>query len=295
MRFSTYRPASLHQLSAVLDGAGWPVAFTHRIIAPSISGQKGQPVPGGVDPDLPDEAAFGYALENVSIESVIAETAVPLGWMRSVYALQAGFASESFIDELAAAAGKDPLEYRLHMLAQDKDRDIQYFTTTWHTARMRAVLQLAADKAGWGKPLPAGRYRGIACFGCFSSYMAEVAEVSMENAVPRVHRVVAAVDCGQVVNPSIMEQQIQGGIVYALSNALRAKITIEKGRVVQGNFDDYAPLRMEETPVVEVYAVPSAEAPTGIGEPSVPPLAPAVCNAIYAATKKRIRELPILS
>jgi len=293
MRFSTYRPASLHQLSAVLDGSGWPLAFTHRIIAPSISGQKGQPVPGGVDPDLPDEAAFVYGLENVSIESVIAETPVPLGWMRSVYALQAGFASESFIDELAAAAGKDPLEYRLHMLA--KDRDIQYFTTTWHTARMRGVLQLAAEKAGWKNPLPAGRFRGIACFGCFSSYMAEVVEISMENDTPRVHRVVAAVDCGQVVNPSILEQQIPGGIVYALSNALRAKITIEKGRVVQGNFDDYAPLRMEETPIVEVYAVPSTESPTGIGEPSVPPLAPALCNAIYAATKKRIRALPILS
>ena len=293
MRFSTYRPASLHQMSAVLDGGGWPVAFTHRIIAPSISGQKGQPVPGGVDPDLPDEAAFVYGMENVLIESVIAETPVPLGWMRSVYALQAGFASESFIDELAAAAGKDPLEYRLHMLA--KDQDIQYFTTTWHTARMRGVLQLAAEKAGWKNRLPAGRFRGIACFGCFSSYMAEVVEISMENETPRVHRVVAAVDCGQVVNPGILEQQIPGGIVYALSNALRAKITIEKGRVVQGNFDDYAPLRMEETPVVEVYAVPSAEVPTGIGEPSVPPLAPALCNAIYAATKKRIRALPILS
>jgi isoquinoline 1-oxidoreductase beta subunit len=296
MRFSTYRPASLHQLSAVLDGAGWPVAFTHRIIAPSISGQKGQPGPNGIDPDLPDEAAFIYGLPNVSLEYVLAETPVPLGWMRSVYALQAGFASESFIDELAAAAGKDPLEYRLHMLAKDKekDQDIQYFTTTWHTARMRGVLQLAAEKAGWGKPLPAGRFRGIACFGCFSSYMAEVVEISMENEVPRVHRVVAAVDCGQLVNPGIVEQQIPGGIVYGLSNALRAKITIEKGRVVQGNFDDYAPLRMDEVPAVEVYAVPSTEAPTGIGEPSVPPLAPALCNAIYAATKRRIRALPIL-
>jgi isoquinoline 1-oxidoreductase beta subunit len=293
MRFSTYRPASLHQLNAVVDGAGWPVAFTHRIIAPSISGQKGQPVPGGVDPDLPDEAAFVYGVDNVAIESVIAETPVPLGWMRSVYALQAGFASESFIDELAAAAGKDPLDYRLHMLA--KDQDIQFFTTTWHTARMRGVLQLAAEKAGWKNPLPAGRFRGIACFGCFSSYMAEVVEISVENEKPRVHRVVAAVDCGQVVNPGILEQQIPGGIVYALSNALRAKITIEKGRIVQGNFDDYAPLRMEEAPVVEVYAVPSSEAPTGIGEPSVPPLAPALCNAIYAATKKRIRALPILN
>ncbi|MGD0990285.1 MAG: xanthine dehydrogenase family protein molybdopterin-binding subunit [Candidatus Sulfotelmatobacter sp.] len=293
MRFSTYRPASLHQLSAVLDGAGWPVAFTHRIVAPSISGQKGQPGPNGIDPDLPDEAAFIYGVPNVSLEYALAETPVPLGWMRSVYALQVGFASESFIDELATAAGKDPLEYRLHMLA--KDQDIQYFTTTWHTARMRGVLKLAADKAGWSKPLPAGHYRGIACFGCFASYMAEVVEITMENDTPRVHRVVAAVDCGQVVNPGILEQQIPGGVVYALGNALRAKITIEKGRVVQGNFDDYAPVRMDETPVVEVYALPSTESPTGIGEPSVPPLAPALCSAIYSATKKRIRALPILS
>jgi isoquinoline 1-oxidoreductase beta subunit len=293
MRFSTYRPASLHQLNATVDGSGFLVALTHRIISPSISGQKGQPVPNGVDPDLPDEAGPVYGIPNYTIEYVLTETPVPLGWMRSVYALQAAFALESFVDELAVAAGKDPLQYRLHLLA--KDQDLQYFTTTWHTARMRAVLQLVADKAGWNTPLPAGRYRGIACFGCFASYMAEVVEITMENDQPRVHRVVAVVDCGQVVNLTILEQQIQGGIVYALGNALRAKITIEKGRVVQGNFDDYAPLRMEETPVVEVSAVPSAEAPTGIGEPSVPPVAPALCNAIYAATKKRIRALPILS
>jgi isoquinoline 1-oxidoreductase beta subunit len=293
MRFSTYRPASLHQLSATLDGSGFPVALTHRIIAPSISGQKGQPVPNGVDPDLPDEAGPVYGLPNYNIEYVLAETPVPLGWMRSVYALQAAFALESFIDELAVAGGKDPLQYRLHLLA--KDQDLPYFTTTWHTARFRAALQLAAEKSGWGKPLPAGRYRGVACFGCFASYMAEVVEISMENDQPRVHRVVAVVDCGQVVNPSILEQQIQGGIVYGLANALRAKITIEQGRVVQGNFDDYAPLRMEETPAVEVYAIASQEVPTGIGEPSVPPVAPALCNAIYSATKKRIRTLPILS
>jgi isoquinoline 1-oxidoreductase subunit beta len=292
-RFSTYRPASLHQVSATIDGSGFPVAVVHRIIAPSISGQKGQPVPNGVDPDLPDEAGPVYGIPNYSIEYVLTETPVPLGWMRSVYALQAGFALESFIDELAVAAGKDPLQYRLHLLA--KDQDLPYFTTTWHTARMGAVLQLAAEKAAWNTPLPTGHYRGVACFGCFASYMVEIVEITMEQDQPRVHRVVAAVDCGQVVNPSILEQQIQGGIIYALSNALRAKITIEKGRVVQGNFDDYAPLRMEETPAVEVYAVPSTEAPTGIGEPSVPPLAPALCNAIYAATKKRIRSLPILS
>jgi CO/xanthine dehydrogenase Mo-binding subunit len=293
MRSSTYRPASLHQLSATLDGSGLPVGLTHRIVAPSISGQKGQPVPNGVDPDLPDEAGPVYAIPNYLVEYVQAETPVPLGWMRSVYALQAAFALESFMDELAAAAGKDPVKYRLQLLA--KDQDLSYFTTTWHTARMRGVLQLAAEKAGWDKPLPAGRYRGVACFGCFASYMSEIVEISMEKDEPRVHRVVAVVDCGQVVNPSILEQQIQGGIVYGLTNALRAKITIEKGRVVQGNFDDYAPLRMDESPAVEVYAVPSPEAPTGIGEPSVPPIAPALCNAIYTATKKRIRALPILS
>jgi isoquinoline 1-oxidoreductase beta subunit len=293
MRSSTYRPASLHQLSATLDGSGMPVGLSHRIIAPSISGQKGQPVPNGVDPDLPDEAGPVYGIPNYLIEYVQTETPVPLGWMRSVYALQAAFALESFIDELAVKAGKDPLKYRLQLLA--KEQDLTYFTTTWHTTRMRGVLQLAAEKAGWDKPLPAGHYRGVACFGCFASYMAEVVEITMEKDQPRVHRVVAAVDCGQVVNPSILEQQIQGGIVYGLSNALRAKITIEKGRVVQGNFDDYTPLRMEETPAVEVYAVPSPEAPTGIGEPSVPPIAPALCNAIYAATKKRIRALPILN
>ena len=293
MRFSTYRPASVHRLFATLDSAGFPIELIHKIAAPSISGQKGQPTPGGVDPDLPDEAGPVYGIPNYLIRYEMTETPVPLGWMRSVYALQAAFALESFIDELAVAAGRDPLQYRLHLL--EKDQDLQYFTTTWKTARMRGVLQLAGEKAGWDKPLPPGHYRGVACFGCFASYMAEVVEITMENDQPRVHRVVAVVDCGQVVNPSILEQQIQGGIVYGLANALRAKITIEKGRVVQGNFDDYAPLRMEETPAVEVYAVPSAEVPTGIGEPSVPPIAPALCNAIYAATKKRIRALPILS
>ena len=293
MRNSTYRPASYHHLSAVLDGAGWPVAFSHRIVSPSISGQKGTPGDGGIDPDLKDEAGLVYSMPNVLLEYVDLQTPVPLGWMRSVYALQAGFASESFIDELANAARKDPLDYRLHLLA--KDEDIRYFDTIWRTSRMRGVLQLAADKAGWGKPLRTGHYHGIACFACFSSYVAEVVEISMDNNQPRVHRVVAAIDCGQVVNPNILEQQIQGGVVYALTNALRAQITIDKGRVVQGNFDDYAAVRMNEAPVVEAYVVPSSEAPTGAGEPPVPPLAPALCNAMYVATKKRIRSLPLLT
>jgi isoquinoline 1-oxidoreductase beta subunit len=293
MRNSTYRPASYHKLTAELDGQGWPVAFSHRIVAPAISGQKGLATPSGVDPDLPDEASLVYSFPAALVEYVMTETPVPLGWMRSVYALQAGFASESFIDELAAAAKKDSLEYRLHLLS--KDEDIKYFDTTWRTARMRGVLQLAAEKAGWGKTLPAGHYQGIACFGCFGTYMAEVVEISMENDQPRVQRVIAAMDCGQVVNPNILEQQIKGGVIYALTNALHAQITIEKGRVVQGNFDDYAPIRMNEAPLIEAYSVPSTETPTGAGEPPVPPLAPALCNAIFAATRKRIRALPIVS
>jgi isoquinoline 1-oxidoreductase subunit beta len=294
MRFSSYRPASHHVLSGVLDGNGWPVAFSHRIVEPSINTQKGFPGPSPeVDADLPDEASLIYSLPNALLEYVMTVTPVPPGYMRSVYGLETAFASESFIDELAAAAGKDPLEYRLHLLS--KDEDIKFFDTTWKTARMRGVLQMAAEKAGWGKPLPEGRYRGVACFGCFGTYMAEVAEISMENDQPRVHRVVGAIDCGQVVNPNILEQQIQGAVNFALTNALRAHITIEKGRVVQGNFDDYSPIRMGEAPVVEAYFVPSTEPPTGAGEPPVPPLAPALCNAIYAATKKRVRALPILS
>jgi isoquinoline 1-oxidoreductase beta subunit len=293
MRNSTYRPPSYHKLSAVLDGQGWPVAFSHRIIAPSISGQKGSATPKGVDPDLPDEASLVYSLPTALVEYVMTETPVPLGWMRSVYALQAGFASESFVHDLGAATKNDTREYRLHLLS--KNEDIKYFDTIWQTARMRGVLQLAADKAGWGKSLPAGHYQGIACFGCFGTYMAEVVEITMENDRPRVQRVVAAMDCGQVVNPDILEQQIKGGIIYALTNALRAQITIDKGRVVQGNFDDYAPIRMNEAPSIEAYSVPSTEPPTGAGEPPVPPLAPALCNAIFAATKKRIRALPISS
>jgi isoquinoline 1-oxidoreductase subunit beta len=293
MRNSTYRPASYHQLSARLDGAGWPAAFSHRIASPSINAQKGFPNDRGVDPDLKDEAALVYSFPHARLEYVDSQTPVPLGWMRSVYALQVAFASESFLDELAAAARRDPLEYRLHLLGEDED--IKFFDTIWHTARMRGALELAAEKAGWGKALEPGHYQGIACFGCFSSYMAEVVELSMEDDKPRVHRVVAAIDCGQVVNPDILEQQIQGGVIYALTNALRGQITIEKGRVVQGNFDDYAPIRMGEAPVVEAHFVPSSEAPTGAGEPPVPPLAPALANAIYAATKKRIRSLPILT
>lgn len=293
MRCSPYRPVSLHKLSATLGDDGMPIAFRHRVIGPSINGQKGSPPVNGVDSDFPDEAGFIYPIPNVALESLVTQTPVPLGWMRSVYALQMGFASESFIDELAAAAGKDPFEYRMQLLS--KDAEIKYFDASWSTARMRNVLKLAAEKAGWSKPLAAGRYRGIACFGCFSTYAADVVEISMEDSQPRVHRVVSVLDCGQVVNPNILEQQIQGAVVYGLANAIRAQITIDKGKVVQSNFDTYQPIRMNEAPKVEGFFVPSTEPPTGAGEPPIPPLAPALCNAIYSATKKRVRALPISS
>lgn len=293
MRCSTYRPVSLHKLAAKLGEDGWPTALTHCVIAPSINGQKGAQPVNGVDADFPDEAAFLYPIANVKLESVATDTPVPLGWMRSVYALQMAFASESFIDELAAALKRDPLDYRLHLLRSDAE--IKYFESTWRTARMRGVLELAAEKAGWGKPLPTGRYRGLACFACFSSYAAEVVEISMRNNEPRVERVVAALDCGRVVNPNILEQQIQGGVIYALTNALRAQITIEGGRVVEGNFDQYPPIRMNDAPRIEAHFVESSEPPSGAGEPPVPPLAPALANALYAATQKRVRRLPLLS
>jgi isoquinoline 1-oxidoreductase beta subunit len=289
MRNSTYRPASYHHLSATLDGQGWPVAFSHRIVMPGINVQKGTPAQDGTDPEIKDEASFVYAFPHALVDHVMTETPVPLGWMRSVNALQVAFASESFMDELAVASGKDPLELRLRLLAQDENLN------GWQTARMRRVLQMAAEKAGWKNTPGAGRYRGLACFGCFNTYMAEVVEIAMQDDKPRVLRIVGAIDCGQVINPNIVEQQISGGIIYALSNALRAQITIERGRVTQGNFDDYEPIRMNEAPEIEAYFLESTESPTGAGEPPVPPLAPALCNAIYAATKKRIRSLPILS
>jgi isoquinoline 1-oxidoreductase subunit beta len=291
MRFSTYRPSSYHKLSATVDAEGWPTSFTHRLVSPSISRQKGYPFEGGIDPDLKDEASFLYPIPNIDVTYHDLDTPVPLGWMRSVYASQSGFATECFIDELAHAAGKDPLEYRLHLLAAD--REITYFDTRWRTDRLRNVLKLAAEKASWTKPLPAGRFRGIAAFACFGSYVAEVVEISLLDGAPIVHRVVAAIDCGQVINPNTLEQQIQGGVLYSLSATLRGKITIENGQVVQTNFDAYQPVRMKEAPTVEVYSVASTEAPTGAGEPPVPPLVAALCNALFVATRKRVRSLPL--
>ena len=298
MQHDFYRPFAYHRLSGAVDAKGNAVAWHHRIVSTSI--RSFWDPPDRVKPEASEIGGavdLAYAVPNLRVEYAPVPSGVPVAWWRSVEASLNAFVVEGFIDELAAAAKADPLAFRQRLLAEPRMiKQPPDSESALDTRRFKGVLDLAAAKAGWGSPLPAGRGRGIACAFSFDSYVAEVAEVSLNSDKSvRVHRVVAAVDCGQIVNPAILEQQIQGGIVYGLGNALRAKITIEKGRVVQGNFDDYAPLRMDETPTVEVYAVPSAESPTGIGEPSVPPVAPALCNAIFAATKKRIRALPILS
>jgi isoquinoline 1-oxidoreductase beta subunit len=221
-----------------------------------------------------------YDIPNLKVEAVQPDWGVPLGFWRSVGSSQNGFVIESFMDELAAAANQDPVEFRKALLSA-KPRHL-------------GVLTLAAEKAGWGTPLPEGRGRGVAVVESFNSYVAEVAEVSLNpDRTIRVHRVVAAVDCGTVVNPDIVAAQVESAIVFGLTAALHGEITIDGGKVVQSNFHDYPLLRMREMPVVEVHIVQSTEAPTGIGEPGTPPIAPAVANAVFALTKQRLRSLPM--
>jgi isoquinoline 1-oxidoreductase beta subunit len=281
VRHDLYRPAGRNELRAGLDGHGRLLAWHHRVRAPSIAKQLfGDARRWGDHPDVLESAIdFPYEAGAVRVDAAIPDVGVRVGWWRSVYASQNAFAEECFMDELAAAAGQDPLAFRLAHLPAD--------------ARMRGVLALAAEKAGWGRPAPPGRARGLACHSSFGSHVAEIAEVSAEQGRLRVHRVVAAVDPGIVVNPDSVEHQVEGAIVYGLSAALRGEITVAAGAVVQGNFDDYEPLRMDEAPVVEVHVVPSDEDPGGIGEPGLPPIAPALANAVFALTGKRARRLPI--
>ncbi|HEX9705161.1 MAG TPA: molybdopterin cofactor-binding domain-containing protein, partial [Gemmatimonadales bacterium] len=239
------------------------------------------PLRDGIDRTSVDGAKdLPYAIPNLSVTQVVADVPVPLGFWRSVGASQNTFVVECFFDEVAALSGRDPYELRRELL-REKPRHLR-------------TLELAAQKAGWGTPLPPGRGRGIAITEWEPSVCAQVAEVSVEpDGSVRVHRVVCAVDCGPAVNLGQIEAQIEGGVVYGLSAALYDEITIENGRVKQSNFHDYPMLRINEMPVVETHVVPSTDKQGGIGEPSVPPTAPAVCNAIFAATGKRIRKLPI--
>ena len=282
VRHDFYRPTTYNRFAAGFDAGGRVVAWTHRIVGASIATSKGRPPRDGIDGSLVEGAAnVPYEIPGILVEQTIADLPIPLGYWRSVGSSHNAYLTECFVDEVARAAGKDPYEFRRALLANHP--------------RHLGVLELAAEKAGWGKPLPAGRTRGIAVAESFGSYVAEVAEVSLDgNSVPRVHRVVCAVDCGPIVNPDTIEAQMQSGIVYGLTAALYGDITIDRGRVRQGNFNDYPMLRMKEMPAVEVYIVPSSEKQGGIGEPGTPPIAPAVCNAIFAATGKPVRRLPIV-
>ncbi|HXE60885.1 MAG TPA: xanthine dehydrogenase family protein molybdopterin-binding subunit [Gemmatimonadaceae bacterium] len=278
-----YRPAALHRLSAKLDANGWPVAWTHRFVAPSILARYGaRAVDKGIDGDAISGTGddFPYTIPNMHVEYGIAESPVPVWWWRSVGHSSTDFVIESFLDELAAAGGKDPVELRRHLLAE--------------SPRRLAVLNLAVEKSGWGTPLPNGHARGIALLDGFgNTIVVQVAEVSVEAQKVRVHRVTCAVDCGMVVNPAIVESQMESAIIYGLSAALMGEITIKDGRVEQSSFHDYPVMRMNEAPKIDVHIIESSEHPGGIGEPGLPPIAPAVANAVFALTKKRVRELPI--
>jgi len=285
VRGGYYRPMAVHRIRAALGSDGLPQAWDHTVVCQSVL--AGSPfeamIPkSGVDPASVEGAAdspYLKAIPNHRVQLQDYRAPVPVLWWRSVGHSHTAFAMESMVDELARAAGVDPVEYRRRLLA---DRP-----------RLRAALDLAAAKAGWGTPLPAGRARGVAVHESFGSFVAQVAEVSVEGDRIRVHRVVCAIDCGIAVNPATIEAQMESGIAFGLGAALSSAITFKDGRVQQSNFDDYRVLRLPDMPKVEVHIVPSRERPGGVGEPGTPPIAPAVANAVAALTGQRLREMPL--
>ena len=270
MQHDTYRPASYCKFEAGLDADGWPVAWSTAIACPPFGG-------GGTATEGISNTP--YTIANVACKHRPVDPGIPVSYWRSVGYSQNTFFAESFLDEMAHAGGKDPVALR-HKLLEKKPR-------------LLAALNLAVEKAGWGKPLPAGWGRGVSVADNIGTNTVQIAEVSVEKGKVKVHRVVCAVDCGAVVNPSGVVQQIASGIAFGLSAALKGGVTIKNGRVEQSNFHQYDVVRIDEMPKVEVHIVPSDAASGGIGEASTPGIAPAVCNAIFAATGKRIRQLPI--
>ena len=284
LRGGWYRPMWHDRFVAGLDADGDPVAWTHTIVGQSIMQGtlfESFGVKDGIDSASVEGAAdLLYGMPNLQVDLHTPKIGVPVQWWRSVGHSHTGFSVEAFFDEVAHAGGKDPYELRRKLLANQP--------------RMKAVLELAAQKANWGSQLPPGVGRGIATHFSFASYVAQVVEASVgKGGAVRVHRVVCALDCGLVINPDTVRAQIEGGIIFGLTAALKTEITLKEGRVEQGNFDDYQMLRIFESPEIEVHIVPSGESPTGVGEPGVPPVAPALANAIFAATGKRVRRLPI--
>jgi isoquinoline 1-oxidoreductase beta subunit len=281
MQHDYYRPATYNRLTAALNDQGMPTAWRHRIAGPSIFERDSKErEDNGTDWSATEGALrLPYAIPNMQVSYARVNTVVPVGFWRSVASSQNAYITECFLDEVAAAGGKDPYQLRRDLL-QDQPRYL-------------GVLDLAASKAGWDTPPPAGRYRGIAVAASFASYVAQVAEVSIDRGRIRVHRVVCATDCGMTVNPDTIRAQMESGIIYGLTAALYGEVTIARGRAQQSNFDDYPLLTLEECPEIEVHLVASTEDPGGVGEPGTPPIAPAVANAVFAATGKPVRSLPI--
>jgi isoquinoline 1-oxidoreductase beta subunit len=289
MRFDFYRQLTYHKVAAALDEQNRPVAWNHRLVSSSIrefwgGKPEGQELEGT---DLP------YSIPNVRLEYAPVPTSIPRAWWRSVANSFNAFVVQSFIDELAHAANQDPVAYRLSLLPNTPPPKSESDEPVFESERMRAVMNEAAARGGWSKPLSKGRARGFAAHYSFDTYVAQVAEVSVENNNLQVHRVTCAVDCGRAVNPDGVKAQMEGGIIYGLSAALSGEITVKDGAVEQSNFDDYPIARIFEAPEIEVFVTTSDKPPTGCGEPGVPPIAPAVTNAIFAATGQRVRKLPI--
>lgn len=290
MTHDFYRPATCHRMQGAVDADGRPVAWFHTMASTSIRGYW-DPKAAAEEQEVGGAKEMPYAIPNVRLEFNPVASAVPRAWWRSVENSFNGFVVESFIDELAAAAKQDPVEFRKSLLAKaaasktknENDPDPK---------RLLGVLEMAAEKSGWSKPMPKGRGRGVAVFCSFGSYFAEVAEVTVKGSEFKIDRIVAAVDCGQVVNPESVRSQTEGAIIYGLSAALKNEITIKNGAVEQTNFDGYDPIRINEAPPIEVHLVNSKEDPGGMGEPGLPPAAPAVANAIFAASGQRLRRLP---